>query len=393
MNNTKKNRLPLYIGIPVILLLIFLRFGLYFLKSDGFSGLSMLLPILLLFILFALCTAAFFAAWVYQDCKKRGDDPVLWAIVVFIATPFIGLLIYFLRRSEIKATCPACGHRISMKAKYCEECGTHIENREANGVMVKQGTHHLTLIVAGIVSMVLMLMCLTGFKLPEIQAGENVLEITLPYGKTINVEACYLLGNFSVYIMGTKIIIDAPVSRMHFGDMTRQGLPFYGGNLTWLLEPDMEEGTYVLQVSQYRGHLLRVTIDGNDQGVIAFSPYQVRFSVAHAGKHQIQLTLFGSRVNTFGQVHNANKQTEWWGPESWRMTGILPLHPATSRSMFPDSRASHLKLLSSSGIAAGKAAWKKHSSRCTWPVYLCAGWRILPKLYGVVRYLRQRSVS
>ena len=150
MNNTKKNRLPLYIGIPVILLLIFLRFGLYFLKSDGFSGLSMLLPILLLFILFALCTAAFFAAWVYQDCKKRGDDPVLWAIVVFIATPFIGLLIYFLRRSEIKATCPACGHRISLKAKYCEECGTHIENGEANGVMVKQG-------------MVLMLMCLTGF--------------------------------------------------------------------------------------------------------------------------------------------------------------------------------------------------------------------------------------
>lgn len=164
MNHTKKNKLPLYIGIPVILLLIFLRFGLYFLKSDGFSGLSMLLPILLLcFILFALCTCGFFAAWVYQDCKKRGDDPVLWAIVVFIATPFIGLLIYFLRRSEIKATCPACGHRISLKAKYCEECGTHIENKENNGVMVKQETHHLKFIVAGIISMVLMLVCLTGF--------------------------------------------------------------------------------------------------------------------------------------------------------------------------------------------------------------------------------------
>ena len=148
MNNTKKNRLPLYIGIPVILLLIFLRFGLYFLKSDGFSGLSMLLPILLLcFILFALCTCAFFAAWVYQDCKKRGDDPVLWAIVVFIATPFIGLLIYFLRRSEIKAKCPVCGHRISVKAKYCEECGAHIENKEDNGVMVKQETHHLKLLL------------------------------------------------------------------------------------------------------------------------------------------------------------------------------------------------------------------------------------------------------
>lgn len=32
MNNTKKSKLPLYIGIPAILLMIFLWFGLYFLK-------------------------------------------------------------------------------------------------------------------------------------------------------------------------------------------------------------------------------------------------------------------------------------------------------------------------------------------------------------------------
>lgn len=163
MNAAKRNRLLLYIAIPVVLLLILLRLGLFFLKSDGFSGLSMLLPVLLLcFILFALCTSAFFAAWVYQDCKRRGDDPVLWAIVVFAATPFMGLLIYFLRRSEIKTTCPACGHRISMKANYCEKCGTPIE-KEDHRVMAKPGTHHLAFIIAGMVSMVLMLVCLTGF--------------------------------------------------------------------------------------------------------------------------------------------------------------------------------------------------------------------------------------
>ena len=173
MNNTKKSKLPLYIGIPAILLMIFLWFGLYFLKTDGFSGVSMLFPILLLCcVFFVLCTVASFAAWVYQDCKRRGDDPVLWAIVVFIATPFIGLLIYFLRRSEIKETCPACGHRISLKAKYCEECGTHIENKN-NGVMIKSGTHHLKLIVAGVVSMALMLTCLTGFIVSAV-AGNGV---------------------------------------------------------------------------------------------------------------------------------------------------------------------------------------------------------------------------
>ncbi len=173
MNHAKKNRLPLYIGILVVLLIIFLRFGLYFLKSDGFSGLSLLLPLLLLcFILFALATSAFFAAWVYQDCKRRGEDPVLWAVVVFAATPFIGMLIYFLRRSEIKTICPACGRRISVKAKYCEECGTHVE-KEDNSIMAKQGTHHLKFMIGGIVSMAIMLVCLTGFIISAV-AGNSI---------------------------------------------------------------------------------------------------------------------------------------------------------------------------------------------------------------------------
>lgn len=163
MNHAKKNNLPLFIGILIILLFIFLQFGLYYLKSDGFSGLSMLLPILLLcFILFAMCTSAFFAAWVSQDCKRRGDDPVLWAVIVFAATPFIGLLIYFLRRSETKTLCPACGQRISVRANYCEECGTPMEKKE-DSAMEKQGTHHLGFIIAGMVSMALMLICLTSF--------------------------------------------------------------------------------------------------------------------------------------------------------------------------------------------------------------------------------------
>ena len=76
MNTTKKNNLLLYIGILAIALLILLWFGLYYMRSDGFSGLSMLLPALLLcFTLFAVATSAFFAAWVYQigraSCRER----------------------------------------------------------------------------------------------------------------------------------------------------------------------------------------------------------------------------------------------------------------------------------------------------------------------------------
>ena len=59
------------------------------------------------------------------------------------------------------------------------------------------------------------------------------------------------------------------------------------------------------------------------------------------------------------------------------MTGILLLLPETSRCLFPNSRASHLKLLSLSGIPAGRAARKNLSWRCIWQAYPCGVCKIL----------------
>lgn len=174
MKHTKNRKLLLYITVGAIFLLVFLRFGLFFLKSEGFSGLSVGIPLLLLgVVIFAFCTSGFLAAWVYEDCGKRGDDPILWAIVVLVATPLIGWMIYVLRRPEIKRDCPACGHQISLRAKYCEECGTYMENKEDDTIMVKQETHHLKWIIGGVISMALMLVCLTGF-IVTVAVGNNI---------------------------------------------------------------------------------------------------------------------------------------------------------------------------------------------------------------------------
>lgn len=162
--NPGYGKLPFLIGIPAVLLVLGLRIAFYYMKSDGFSGISVLLPLLLIgFILFWGTASGFFAVWVYQDCRKRGEDGLLWALVVFIATPLIGMLVYFLRRPELKRGCPACGHLVSLQAKYCEECGTYIENKEDMLRMGKQRTHHLKHLIAGMVSLVLMITCLTGF--------------------------------------------------------------------------------------------------------------------------------------------------------------------------------------------------------------------------------------
>jgi hypothetical protein len=263
MNNTRKNKLPLYIGIPVVLLLIFLQFGLYFLKSDGFSGLSMLLPILLLcFILFALCTSVFFAVWVYQDCKKRGDDPVLWAIIVFIATPFIGLLIYFLRRSEVTAACPACGHRISLKAKYCEECGTHTD-KEDNSIMVKQGTHHLKFIVAGTISMVLMLICLTGF-IVSAAIGSGINTNVASNNRVWNMGTISMNSNTywggiwkldfrsasDGFVKEQNMMIEDADTQMLYADISCETVPDGATLILWLVQDDVSKSIDVTNLSE-----------------------------------------------------------------------------------------------------------------------------------------------
>ena len=59
----------------------------------------------------------------------------------------------------------------------------------------------------------------------------------------------------------------------------------------------------------------------------------------------------------------------------------------------PSSRGSPLRPPSLSGIAAGKAVWKKLSSRCTWQVYPSGVWRILRRLCGAARCHHLPSAS
>jgi len=163
--------------------------------------------------------------------------------------------------------------------------------------------------------------CIKKVGLPEIQPGENTLELTIPYGRKIDVEACYLLGDFGVRISGSHGVITPPVRTLCFGDIVPQGLPFYGGNLTYHLEVETEGSELELAATYYRGHLLRAAVDGKDVGIIAFSPYRLKVDGLAPGKHKIDLTYFGSRVNTFGQLHRMNRVNRWWGPNSWRTAG------------------------------------------------------------------------
>jgi hypothetical protein len=163
--------------------------------------------------------------------------------------------------------------------------------------------------------------CIGRVSLPAVREGVNVLDVSFPYGRKVDVEAMYLLGDFGVNIKGTSCVITEPPRVLGFGDITRQGLPFYGGNLVYHLETEIPADKFTVRASCYRGHLLKVKADGKDYGPLVYSPYEKEIP-AGKGRHKIDLIYFGSRINTFGQLRCVEKSSGfWWGPGSWRTTG------------------------------------------------------------------------
>lgn len=154
--------------------------------------------------------------------------------------------------------------------------------------------------------------------LPDMKAGTHTLEVEIPYNSKVNVEVMYLLGDFSVEVRGRKQIIKPAVTTMGYADSTRQGLPFYGGNITYKIPFVSDGGEVTVQASLFRAPVLKAVIDGKDAGHIMISPYKVNLGKLDAGEHVLELTVFGCRINTFGTVHNCHQKEFWFGPNAWR---------------------------------------------------------------------------
>ena len=159
-------------------------------------------------------------------------------------------------------------------------------------------------------------------QLPDLPAGDSVIELTLPFGRRSNVEWCYLLGDFGVRVQGAEKTVIPPVRRLGFGDWSTQGLPFYCGNVTYKIPVRVEKDTLTIRVPQYRGSVLGMEMDGVRQGDMAYAPYEYTFTNLQPGEHEVGITVYGNRVNGFGCVHNCDDSTSWFGPDCWRSEGV-----------------------------------------------------------------------
>lgn len=157
--------------------------------------------------------------------------------------------------------------------------------------------------------------------LPPLAAGRHELVLAISYTRNANVEWCYILGDFGVDVRGRHARITAPVRELAWGDWTRQGLPFYAGNVTYHCRAMAPGGPVSVRARRFRAPLLSVTLDGRDSGRIAFDPFRVGLGSPEQGEHALDITAFGNRFNAFGALHNTDDFFTWAGPGSWRTQG------------------------------------------------------------------------
>ena len=162
-------------------------------------------------------------------------------------------------------------------------------------------------------------------RIPVINKGENILELTLPFGKRTATEWCYLLGSFGTRVIGSETAIVPLAKTLGYGSIVPQTLSFYSGALDYHLDVTVPEecdgDEVILTVPQYRGSLVEALVDGASVGEVIYPPYRLSLGRLSKGEHRVTLRLYVPRTNGFSAVHLADDAYAYYGPKAWRVTG------------------------------------------------------------------------
>ncbi|MBQ6382248.1 MAG: hypothetical protein IJJ42_01440 [Clostridia bacterium] len=163
-------------------------------------------------------------------------------------------------------------------------------------------------------------------RLPDIRAGENVLMLEMAYGDCTNPEWMYVLGNFGVDIRGARCTLNPMPEKLYWGDYTRQGFPFYTGNMTYIVKlPEFAGGDRSsglrLQIPYYSGAAVKASVNGGGEQMLAMLPQACALRELRDRENELRITCLGNRYNGFGQLHLIGNDLFWLGPDSWRTKG------------------------------------------------------------------------
>ena len=159
------------------------------------------------------------------------------------------------------------------------------------------------------------------FRVGPVHAGENTVEIVKPLAASSAVENVFLLGNFGVNVTGPdKRIIPLPWT-LAYGDWTQQGFPFYSGKMVYRCS--VSGGRKLrLRLGRFSAPCVTVELDGKRVANLSLSPSEADLGFLPEGEHTLDITVFPSRINSFGTLHLNDRSVIWYGPAAWRSAGM-----------------------------------------------------------------------
>ena len=162
-----------------------------------------------------------------------------------------------------------------------------------------------------------------------LRIGKNTVTVKTLYKWSTHLESLYLVGDFGVVAGVKKSVLTKSLPEiMQMTSYAEQSMPFYSGNVTLKLPYDkykdhaeLKEGERLyLSVKSY-GAAVRACDGAALDEIIAWEPYEVDITSSAKEKRDLEITVLGTRKNTFGPLHTKECVVHRCGHGSFTTSG------------------------------------------------------------------------
>ncbi|OAS18029.1 hypothetical protein A8708_28900 [Paenibacillus oryzisoli] len=165
--------------------------------------------------------------------------------------------------------------------------------------------------------------CMGTIKLPTLVNGLNTLLLTCSYTHEMEMEDCFLIGEFA--LGSDRQIIKEP-ELLRFGDWCLQGYLHYCGSMIYHLKYEHSESKdcrMIMELGDFAAVTIVVRVNGNEVGHI---PWRSAKNIdvtdfLKQGQNSIDIEVVGSPRNMLGPLHQAGTAYDWKEWWDYRRTG------------------------------------------------------------------------
>ncbi len=168
--------------------------------------------------------------------------------------------------------------------------------------------------------------CLHRHPIPGewLRPGENEVVLWIDYGTQSGLEAMYILSACGVRAGNKRATLVDALRSLRVGDLTRQGLPFYGAAVAYVrkIKAAIRPGeSAFLKLNEWAGCCVVVKLDGRQIGELLWPPYELPLPVQPGVEHELSIEVVLGRGNTLGPLHYRGDWPDWISPQLFDSEG------------------------------------------------------------------------